>query len=74
MSDYIKKKKKTQPEGVIPIPPWDPTKKTPWKKCKCQVCKKCGIEVAIFRGSNRNKRRGMHNLYVFNNQLKKILK
>ena len=47
--------------------------KTPWKKCKCQVCKKCGIEMAIFRGSNRNKRRGMHNLYVFNNQLKKIL-
>ena len=32
MSDYIKKKKKTQPKGVIPIPPWDPKKKTPWKK------------------------------------------
>ena len=48
-------------------------KKSPWKNCECQVCKKCGIEVAIFRGSNRNKRRGMHNLYVFNNQLKKII-
>ena len=46
--------------------------KSPWKKCNCQVCKQCGIEMAIFRGSNRNKRRGMHNLYVFNNQLKKI--
>ncbi len=44
----------------------------PWEKCDCQVCKKCGIQMAIFRGSNRNKRRGMHNLHVFNNQLKKI--
>ena len=32
MADYIKKKKKQQPKGVIPIPPWDPKKKTPWKK------------------------------------------
>ena len=45
----------------------------PWEKCDCQVCKKSGIQMAIFRGSNRNKRRGMHNLHVFNNQLKKIL-
>jgi len=45
----------------------------PWEKCDCQVCKKCGIQMAIFRGSNRNKRRGIHNLHVFNNQLKKIL-
>ena len=45
----------------------------PWEKCDCQVCKKCGILMSIFRGSNRNKRRGMHNLHVFNKQLKKIL-
>ena len=45
----------------------------PWEKCDCQVCKKCGIQMAIFRGSNRNKRRGIHNLHVFNNQLKLIL-
>ena len=32
MADYIKKKKKQQPKGVIPIPPWDPKKKTPWIK------------------------------------------
>jgi len=44
----------------------------PWGKCDCQVCKKCGIPMAIFRGSNRNKSRGMHNLHVFNNLLKKI--
>ena len=31
-SDYIKKKKKQQPKGAIPIPPWDPKKKTPWIK------------------------------------------
>ncbi|MGN7610934.1 tRNA-guanine transglycosylase DpdA [Magnetococcales bacterium HHB-1] len=44
----------------------------PWQRCKCQICQDIGIEVAIFRGSNRNKRRGMHNLHVFNTQLKKL--
>ena len=46
----------------------------PWKQCKCNVCQKCGIEMAIFRGSNRNKRRGIHNLFVFHNALSKISK
>ena len=31
MTDSIKKKKKQQPE-MIPIPPWDPKKSTPWEK------------------------------------------
>ena len=44
----------------------------PWKECDCMVCQKCGVEVAIFRSSNRNKRRGFHNIYVFNKQLRKI--
>ena len=22
---------------------------TPWKKCSCNICKQCGIEMAIFR-------------------------
>ena len=34
----------------------------PWKKCKCDICKNIGIHVVIFRGSNRNKRRGFHNI------------
>jgi len=33
----------------------------PWKKCKCAVCRDIGIDVVIFRGCNRNKRRGAHN-------------
>ncbi|MEM0134597.1 MAG: tRNA-guanine transglycosylase DpdA [Thermoplasmatales archaeon] len=41
----------------------------PWKKCKCKVCREMGIEVVIFRGSNRNKRRGFHNSWVFKQEL-----
>jgi hypothetical protein len=37
----------------------------PWESCSCNVCRESGIEVLIFRSSNRNKRRGMHNLQVF---------
>lgn len=33
----------------------------PWEKCNCNVCSNIGIDVLIFRGSNRNKRRGAHN-------------
>ncbi|MBM3156557.1 MAG: hypothetical protein FJ004_04655 [Chloroflexi bacterium] len=41
----------------------------PWKSCKCPVCRNLGIEVIIFRGFNRNKRRGFHNTWVFFNEL-----
>ena len=44
----------------------------PWQSCECRICKDVVVEVAIFRGSNRNKRRGMHNINVFNAQLKKL--
>ena len=37
----------------------------PWKTCPCEICRACGIEVIIFRSSNRNKRRGIHNLQSF---------
>ncbi|MGK9235783.1 hypothetical protein KXS07_28980 [Inquilinus limosus] len=37
----------------------------PWENCRCRVCRESGIETLIFRSSNRNKRRGMHNLHVF---------
>ncbi|MBF0240119.1 MAG: hypothetical protein HQM12_20645 [SAR324 cluster bacterium] len=36
----------------------------PWKACHCPICKKIGIQVIIFRGLERNKRRGFHNLFV----------
>lgn len=38
--------------------------KRPWKSCPCSLCAACGIEIAIFRGTERNKRRGFHNLAV----------
>ena len=37
----------------------------PWNDCDCKICTRHGIEVAIFRGNNRNRRRGFHNTYVF---------
>ncbi|MGW4464739.1 tRNA-guanine transglycosylase DpdA [Micromonospora sp. NPDC004704] len=42
----------------------------PWRHCPCDLCKALGIEIAVFRGSERNKRRGFHNLYVFEQQLR----
>ena len=46
----------------------------PWKKCGCKICNELGIEVIIFRGNNRNRRRGFHNTYVFYEQFKDVLK
>lgn len=40
-----------------------------WKRCSCPVCKGLGIDVVIFRGANRNRRRGFHNTYVFYREL-----
>lgn len=37
----------------------------PWKNCGCAICKKISVEVMIFRASNRNKRRGIHNLQIY---------
>jgi hypothetical protein len=45
----------------------------PWKSCGCDICKKDGIQVIIFRGNNRNRRRGFHNTYVFYRLLQKAL-
>lgn len=36
----------------------------PWKQCPCEICKALGIHVVIFRGAERNRRRGFHNLFV----------
>lgn len=46
---------------------------TPWKDCCCGICDRIGIEVMIFRGSERNKRRGFHNLAVFRQALDRLL-
>lgn len=36
----------------------------PWASCTCTLCRDLGIEIAIFRGTERNKRRGFHNMSV----------
>jgi len=45
----------------------------PWKQCPCDICRKDGVEVIIFRGNNRNRRRGFHNTYVFYRLLQKAV-
>jgi Queuine tRNA-ribosyltransferase len=45
-------------------------KERPWKECDCAICSKISVEVAIFRSSNRNKRRGIHNLHVYHHHIK----
>jgi hypothetical protein len=47
--------------------------KRPWEQCRCRVCRTWGVEVIIFRGNNRNRRRGFHNTYVFYNLFQRIL-
>lgn len=42
----------------------------PWRFCDCPICKQSGIHVAIFRGANRNKRRGAHNTLMLYNSLR----
>jgi hypothetical protein len=45
----------------------------PWKDCDCAICRQVGVEVIIFRGSNRNKRRGFHNLGVYHSHVHRTL-
>lgn len=44
----------------------------PWAYCDCSLCRELGIEIAIFRGTERNKRRGFHNMSVLAKKLKKL--
>jgi queuine tRNA-ribosyltransferase-like protein len=45
----------------------------PWQHCGCSICRDIGVEVIIFRASNRNKRRGFHNLGVYHKHVQRIL-
>lgn len=45
----------------------------PWQQCSCDICQKAGVDVIIFRASNRNKRRGFHNLGVYHQHVQKTL-
>ena len=44
----------------------------PWEKCPCSICRQLGVHVVIFRGADRNRRRGFHNLFVLHNKLSKL--
>jgi hypothetical protein len=46
----------------------------PWKSCDCAICRETGVEVIIFRGNDRNRRRGFHNTYVFYKRFNDLLK
>jgi Queuine tRNA-ribosyltransferase len=41
----------------------------PWESCDCPFCTKIGIHMLVFRGSNRNKRRGAHNTLMLYRQV-----
>lgn len=46
----------------------------PWKKCGCGLCEQVGADIVLFRGSERNKRRGFHNLHAFNLRLQREIR
>lgn len=44
----------------------------PWETCGCKICKTIGIDTIVFRGNNRNRRRGFHNTHVYYEQVRKL--
>ena len=44
----------------------------PWRSCQCGLCEKHGVEMVIFRASERNKRRGFHNLSVLATKMRAL--
>lgn len=50
----------------------DTLKAAPWRTCPCGLCENHGIEMVIFRGSERNKRRGFHNLSVLADRMSRL--
>ena len=43
----------------------------PWKECGCDICRELGHHVILFRGAERNRRRGFHNTWVFYRRLQR---
>jgi hypothetical protein len=50
----------------------DTLENKPWTQCHCPICEHASVDVIIFRGSNRNKRRGIHNLAVFKSHIERL--
>lgn len=45
----------------------------PWKVCPCEICTRLGHHVVVFRGAERNRRRGFHNIWTFYRRLHRNL-
>ena len=47
----------------------------PWQECECKICQDQNrrVETIIFRGNDRNRRRGFHNTYVFYKRFQEFL-
>jgi hypothetical protein len=45
----------------------------PWEHCQCDICRKIGHHVILFRGAERNRRRGFHNVWTFYRRLQRVL-
>jgi len=45
----------------------------PWTRCPCDICRQLGYHVILFRGAERNRRRGFHNVWVFYRRLRREL-
>ncbi len=45
----------------------------PWENCPCNICRQIGYHVILFRGAERNRRRGFHNIWIFYQQLQQTL-
>ena len=45
----------------------DTLRDRPWRECPCEVCTQLGYHVVLFRGAERNRRRGFHNIWAFYN-------
>jgi len=41
----------------------------PWRACACEICRRLGHHVVVFRGAERNRGRGFHNVWVFYRRL-----
>jgi len=46
---------------------------TPWRNCSCDICTRLGYHVILFRGAERNRRRGFHNVWTFFRRMRQEL-
>jgi hypothetical protein len=52
---------------------WEVLNDRPWLRCQCDICQRIGYHVILFRGAERNRRRGLHNVWVFYRRLQREL-